>query len=224
MTKMPVSIQEISEIIKVIGLVTGGLWAAWTFHKLQRVRAAELENNQRLAEIQKSRIEQEEIRARLLRQQPQLAIQIDVAEAASMTKTCKSLLCVKVILKNEGEQNLRVIFEPSALTVGRIVFEKDGIQNIIDVQRFGPSYFDANNDDPQVFRERIILAGQQRQMALAVLPVVKPGCYIVQFHAVYGRVPFGGEKPSGKEPFLIDAIEQTFYFATGEPNKSYSTA
>jgi len=64
----------------MVGLVAGGLWAAWTFQKLQRVRAAELA-------LQKSSIEQEELRTRLLRQQPQLDIQIDVAEMAPLTET-----------------------------------------------------------------------------------------------------------------------------------------
>jgi len=44
----------------MVGLVASGLWAVWTFHKLQRVRAAELDDNQKLTAIQKSRIEQEE--------------------------------------------------------------------------------------------------------------------------------------------------------------------
>ena len=64
---MSLSIEQISDIIKMVGLVAGGLWAAWTFHKLQRVRAAELENNARLTAIQKSSMEQEELRTRLLR-------------------------------------------------------------------------------------------------------------------------------------------------------------
>jgi hypothetical protein len=220
---MSVSLEQISDIIKMVGLVFGGLWAVWTFHKLQRVRAAELENNQKLTAIQKSHIEQEELRMRLLRQQPQLAIQLNVAETASLTETCKGFLYVTVILKNEGEQNLRVDFDPSALTVGRMVFEKNGGQTI-DVHRFGPSYFSPDSDEPQFFPSRILRVGQKRQMALAVLPITEPGGYIVQFHAVYGKMPFDGEEPSREGPFLIDAIEQTVYFATGKPDEPTSTA
>lgn len=220
---MSVSLEQISEIIKMVGLVAAGLWAAWTFHELKKVRAAELDNNQKLAAIQKSRIEQEELRMRLLRQQPQLAIQLNVTETASPTEKCKSYLCVTVILKNEGEQNLQVEFDPSALTVGRIVFEKNGEQTI-NVHRFGPSYFVAGSDEPQFFPDRILRAGQKRQMALAVLPITEPGGYLVQFHAVYSRVPFDGEKRSHEAPFPIDAIEQTIYFATGKSNETASTA
>jgi hypothetical protein len=220
---MSVSLEQISDIIKMVGLITGGLWAVWTFHKLQRVRAAELVNNEKLTAIQKSRIEQEELRTRLLRQQPQLAIELTVTEMASLTQTCKSFLCATVILKNEGEQNLRVAFDPSALTIGRMVFEKKGGQTI-KVQRFGPSYFTPDSDEPQFFSERILRIGQKRQMVLAVLPITEPGGYIVQFHAVYSKVPFDGEKPSRKDPFSIDAIEQTIFFATGNPDKSTSNA
>src|SRR5215470_12122294 len=98
---MALSVEQIFDIIKIVGLVAGGLWAAWTFHKLQRVRAAELENRARLTAIQKSATEQEELRTRLLRQQPQLDIQLNVSEAGPVTETCKSSLCVTVTLENQ---------------------------------------------------------------------------------------------------------------------------
>jgi hypothetical protein len=220
---MVVSIAQISDIVKMVGLVAGGLWVAWTFHKLQKVRAAELENNQRLTAIQKSRVEQEEIGTRLLRQQPQLAIQLNVTETVSPTETCKSFLCVTVVLKNEGERNLQIDFDTSALTVGRRVFEKDG-KVTIDVKRYGPSYFTPDNNAPQFLPSRILRAGQQRQMAFAILPVTEPGGYIVQFNALYYKIPFEGEEPSAEAPFIIDAMEQTIYFATGKPHKPASTA
>jgi hypothetical protein len=219
---MSLSLEQTSDIIKMVGLVAGGLWAAWTFHKLQRVRAAELENNAKLTAIQKSSIEQEELRTRLLRQQPQLDIQLNVAETAPLTETYKSSLCVTAILKNEGEQNLEVDFLPSALTVGRIVFNKNGMQ-ALDVHRFGPFYFEYISDDsplsdePQFMGPRRLRVGQKRQIALAVLPIQVPGAYIVQFHAVYRKVPFDGEEPFSEVPVEINAIEQTFYFATGNP-------
>jgi hypothetical protein len=147
---MYVSLNQISEVVKMVGLVSGGLWAAWTFHQLQRIRAAELENNQKLAAIQKSRIEQEELRMRILRQQPQLAIQLNVSESASLMEAYMSFLCITVILKNEGDQNLQIDFDPSALTVGRIIFEKDGRQTIA-VHRIRPSYFAPDSDEPQFF-------------------------------------------------------------------------
>ena len=140
-------------------LAVGGLWAAWTFHKLQRVRAAEIDNKVKLAGIDKSRIEQEELRTRLLRQQPQLAVEFNVAETASLPETSKGFLCVTVTLKNEGEQNLEVAFDDSALTVGRIVFEKNGRQTIRDVHRSGPWYFAPNSNKPEALPSRILRAG-----------------------------------------------------------------
>lgn len=60
---MVVSLEQALEIIKVAGLVAGGLWTAWTFKKLQKNRAAEAEINQKLAETQKSRLEKQEMEA-----------------------------------------------------------------------------------------------------------------------------------------------------------------
>jgi hypothetical protein len=216
---MSMFLEQLPNIITTVGLVGGGLWAVWTFHRLQKVRAAELVNNETLTTIQKSRIEQEELRTRILSQQPQLALELNVTEAASPTGTYKSFLCVTVILKNEGEQNLQVEFDASALSVGRFVFEKNGEQTL-DVCRFGPSYFTPDNDEPQFLDHRILRVGQKRQTVLAVLPVTEPGGYIVQFHAIYSKVPFDEEKHSRKRAVRIDAIEQTAYFATGEPDKS----
>src|SRR5690242_12581657 len=102
---MKLSLEQISEIIKMVGLVVAGLWAAWTFHKLQRVRAAVLENEEKLTAIQKSRAEHEELRTQLLRQQPQLAIKLDITETGFLTEKGKNFLCITAVLKNEGEQN-----------------------------------------------------------------------------------------------------------------------
>jgi hypothetical protein len=212
--------EQASEILKAVGLVVSGLWVAWTFQKLQKARAAELENARKLTEIQKAHIEQEEYRTRLLRQQPQLAIHLSVAETASPAGACMSLLCITVTLKNEGDQNLLVRFDESTLTVGRVALGPDGRMTTGDVARFGPSYFARGIEEPQVFPERIFRIGQQRQMVLAILPVTEPSGYIVQFHALYGKVPFDGDRAPPDKPVLIDAIEQRFFFATGEPTSS----
>ena len=217
------SLEQFSEIIKMLALVSGGLWAAWTFHKLQKVRAAELDNNQKVGQIQKARMEQEELRTRLLRQQPQLAIRLEIAEMASLPETGKSLLCITVTLKNEGEQNLQVSFDDSALTVGRIVFGKNGKQGIGDVHRFAPFYFTTDSDVPQTFSDRIIRVGQERKMAIAVLPVAEPGAYFVQFNALYGKVSFDGDKSSPKDLAVINAVEQAFVFASGKARAAEPT-
>jgi hypothetical protein len=61
-------------------------------------------------------------------------------------------------------------------------------------------------------------------MALAVLPVQAPGAHVLQFHAVYRKVPFDGEAPFSEDPVQINAIEQTFFFATGKPSEYPSAA
>jgi len=120
------SLTQVSEIVKILGLVSGGLWAAWTFQKLQKVRDAD-------SKVKRELIDQQEIRARLLRQQPQLAIKLNVSEETSPTEAYKSLLCVTATLKNEGEQNLKVIFDQSALTIARLACDEDGTRNIESV-------------------------------------------------------------------------------------------
>ena len=219
---MQLAIEQIFELVKVLGLVVGGLWVAWTFHKLQRARAAEIDNSLKLIQTQKQRIEQDEVRTRLLRQQPQLAIRIKAVEMAPFAEDGKSFLGITVVLKNEGEQNLRVDFDASALTVGRIVLTRSGRQKMEAIDRFGPSYLIPESDVPQLFPYRILRAGQARQMALAVLPVTESAAYLIQFHAVYGKVPFDGQTSSSEKPFLIDAMEQTFWMPTrkqGAPSR-----
>lgn len=217
---MSMSIEQLVDLVEVAGLVIGGLWVAWTFHKLQRARAAEIDNNLKLIQTQKERIEHDEARSRLLRLQPQLAIRIDAVELAPFASNGKSFLGVTVILKNEGEQNLKVDFDSSALTVGRIVFTKAGGQKLQDVHRFGPSYLVPESDEPHMLSYRILRAGQARQMALAVLPVTGSAAYLIQFHAVYGRIPFDGQTSSDEKPFLIDAMEQRFWMLTEKQRAS----
>ena len=68
--------------------------------------------------------------------------------------------------------------------------------------------------------DRIIRVGQQRHMVLTAIPIVEPGCYIVQFNALYGRIPFDGERLSGEAPVLIEAVEQRMYFAAANQQAS----
>jgi hypothetical protein len=211
------SFQQLSELARLLGLLVAAFWVAWTFHKLQRVRAAQLENEARLAALEKIRLEQEELTAKRLRQQPQLAIQLEIVEVGTPTETYRSLLCISVVLKNEGEQNLRIEFQPATLTVGRVVVQGEP-ELTMGVRRFAPSYFVDGSDDPQFLQERILRVGQQRRMALAVMPVTEPGCYIVQFDALYERIPFDGEAPAADVVGVpISAVEQAFVFAAGHP-------
>jgi hypothetical protein len=219
---MPLSVEPISDLIKVVGLVAGGLWAAWTFHKLQKVRAAELDNNAKLAAIQKSSIEQEELKTRLLRQQPQLDIELNVDEKGPVTRTSKEFSLYNGY-SQERRRAKSVEFSPGALTVARVLFDNEGMR-ASEVHRFKPFYFavlsDVDSpisDEPQFMSERILRVGQKRKMAIAAIPVQVPGAYMMQFHAVYRRVPFDGEPPFVEAAVQINAIEQTFYVPAGKP-------
>jgi hypothetical protein len=213
---MTLSVEQISEITKMIGVVAAGLWAAWTFHKLQKARAAELDNNTKLAGIRRSNIEHEELRTQLLRQQPQLEIDLNVAEAEPMREGDKSSLCVTVVLKNKGQQNLQCDFLPYSLTIGRVVFDDNG-EHSFSISSSPPIWFIPGSNQPEFFDQRILRVGDQRKMALQVLPIQAPGPYFVQFHTVYRKYPFDGQKQFRKEPVQVNAVEQTIYFATGKP-------
>jgi hypothetical protein len=211
-----ISFQQFSEATKLVALLVGGFWAVWTFHKLQKVQAAELGNRQTRVAIRKSRIEHQELRIRLLRQQPQLAVELNISETAAAIANYKSFLCVSVTLKNEGEQNLNVIFGPNPLTVGRILFQNDGKRSL-EIQKLGASLFVDKHEEP--VRERMLRVGQKRQMALTIIPIAEPSAYIFQFEAIYNRRPFDDEN-SSERGMDVAAIEQAFYFATASPTPS----
>jgi hypothetical protein len=210
---MKISLQDVSEIIKTGGLVFGALWTAWTFQKLQRVRKAELENNRTLAEIQKSKLERQEVRTRLSSQQPQVGIEIQVDEGKFPAKEVGDCLCVTVVMKNEGDQNFQVEFTDRALTVGRFRFEEDGRSVIEDLRRTGPIVVLPDGDPPQAFSDRVFRVGQKRQLVFAV-PIELPGAYFIQFFATYWKVPFDGEKPQTGDPVSIAAIEQVVHLTS----------
>lgn len=207
-------LQPLSEIVKMLAVVIGGLWVAWTFHKLQKVRAAEIDSNKKLAETERVNIERRNLLTQILRQQPQLAIRMDVSETDPVPGLGSSLLCVTVTLKNEGDQNLSITFDNSVLVMSRITFSDDGRQRMEQVRRFGVSYFTDDSDEPKILKYRILRAGQSRQMALALLPA-EPGGYVLQFHALYQREPFDTEDAKVTR-VTIDAVEQTFFVATGK--------
>lgn len=156
---------------------------------------------------------------RLLRQQPQLAIELKVVESVRQTDVPKGILCVTVSLKNEGDQNLDVQFDDSTLIVGRIAFEKKGRQTIENLHRRGPLYFTNGSDEPQPLSQRVFRVGQRRQLSFAV-PLVEPGAYFVQFYAIYAKAPFDGEKPQHDASSPVAAIEQMIYFTTGNSSQS----
>jgi hypothetical protein len=75
----PMSVTEIAELGKMVaelgkmvGLVVAGVWAAWTFYRLQKTRAAELGNNKTLVETEKARAETEKTRLEIEKNRAQM--------------------------------------------------------------------------------------------------------------------------------------------------------
>ena len=147
------------DIAKVAGLFISGLWVAWTFHKLQKVRAADLENNERSSRLRASRIEQQSSRTKLLAQQPQLSVGLSITEELSRSSSYETLLCVTVTLANEGEQNLEAMFPASPLTVATISFGEGGTPSMNVVLRTRPFYFSDESNDPEAMPNRIFRSG-----------------------------------------------------------------
>jgi hypothetical protein len=129
------TVEQISDLIKSVGLVVVGLWAAWTFYHLQKIRDAKLG-------IAAKQMANEEQSRRLLGAQPQLVVQLNASEMPSPTDQYKSVLSVTVILSNLGTQNLLVRFRKHTLSVAKIELGKIGPQGIRNVQFFAPLYFD----------------------------------------------------------------------------------
>jgi len=221
---MNVSLDQLSDLIKLLALVVGGLWAVWTFHKLQRAREAEIDINVKVANLQRSQLEIESGKRKRLREQPVLAIALEVHEVTGTSETPGSILCVTVILKNEGDLNLDVTFDDSALTVGRIVQDQHHRQSIKELRRACRWYFPPDGkkaealSEPQIFR-----IGQVRTIPFAV-HLADSGVYLVQFQATYKKIPFDDEKPFRNDPVAIAAFEQTIHVVTGKPGEeSHST-
>jgi hypothetical protein len=216
---MNLSLDQLSDLVKLIALLAGGLWAIWTFHKLQRAREAEININVKVASLRKSQLEFESDKRKRLREQPVLAISLAVHEVIGTSGESGSILRVTVILKNEGDLNLDVTFDESALTVGRIVQDEHHRQSVRDVRRACRWWFppDGNKaealEDPQVFR-----IGQARTIPFAV-HIATPGVYLVQFQATYQKRPFDDEKPLRHEPVAITAFEQAILIVTGKPGE-----
>jgi hypothetical protein len=172
------------EILKVVGLVGAGVWAAWTFHRLQRTRAAEIAINKELAETERASIGNAEARRNLISQQPVMNIELHVSEHALATKKCELALCVEANIRNEGKQDFKLSFDAFALTVARVEPSVDERPVLKNVKHFGAWYF-KNSGEFEPIGDRRFRVGSARRLALATLPVSK-GVYLIQFLALCG--------------------------------------
>jgi hypothetical protein len=222
------TVEQVSDLIKSVGLVVAGLWAAWTFYRLKKITDANL------GIASKQMINEEQSR-KLLSAQPQLVVQLNALEIPSPADQYKSVLSITVTLSNLGTQNLLVRFRKHTLSVAKIEIGEVGPQSIRNVQFFAPLYFDNGSDNPKQLPFRIMRVGQVRKTVLATIPVDEPCAYFIQFFASYWREPFHSEVPSKRQGSLkaakdeedggppdrkgedvIQAIEQTFCVVTGK--------
>jgi hypothetical protein len=162
------------------------------------------------ADIEKTRVDRREAQTRLARQQPQLSIELSISEMVPALGVSADCLYISVSLKNEGELNLEVKFDDSALIMGRIVFDHQRAPKIKEVYRTAPLYLSETAEELEALPSRIFRIGQQRRMVFAI-PVSESGVYFVQFSATYYRRPFDGEKNSASGT-SVHAIEQALYF------------
>jgi hypothetical protein len=104
------NVDTIKSLVETIALAASGLWIAWTFHKLQSVRAAEAKIQNDLRAADKSTVEIREAERRLLSQQPNLEIAFtEVLEHRAPDG--RRYLAVTVELQNSGARNLKVEFD-----------------------------------------------------------------------------------------------------------------
>jgi hypothetical protein len=207
-------ISDATAIVKAVGIIVAGLWAAWTFHKLQKPLAAELENRRRLIDVQKARFENEDLRAQLLGHQPNPDFSLEVASVADASSP-NPLLTVTVAIANKGTQNFEISFSKSTLTVARLEIA-DGAQQVTRIQRLAPWLVDEDSDELKHFDSRTFRAGAVRRMVFAV-PSSGSGLYLLQFRALYRRIPFDDDnRRNASTGDWVDAIEQTIYSAGAE--------
>ena len=195
------SVDLVKSSLEAAAIAVGGLWAAWTFHKLQSVRAAQAAIDQNVAASRESE-------RRLLREQPNLDIIFsEISEFYPPSGGSGSLL-ITVEVRNSGVRNLQVIFEKAGLSVGRIQRYDSPGKAVADVHRARPQWLPPVGSRLEIMPSRIFRAGQGRRIVL-VLPIATPGVYLVQFQAPYASLPFEGEMVDAEDESLwINAVEQ----------------
>jgi len=199
-----------ADLLKAVGMVSAGLWVAWTFHKLQKPLAAELDNRKKAVDVQKGRLEQEGLLAGLLGQQPNPEIGIQVTHHADDSSPGHVFLIVTVTIANRGTQNFEMQFTESAVAVARLKAGRGGGLHAAEVCRAAPWRLDDRKADLQMFPLRSFRAGAVRRMVF-VARCASPGLFALQFQAGYRRIPFDDDpRPESEGPW-IGAVEQAFY-------------
>lgn len=192
------SVDVLKGLTETIAIAVGGLWAAWTFHKLQRTRASE-------AELNKSLTETRESERRLAAQEPNLEVEfIDFAEHY-VSGTERGYLAVTIQLSNSGLRNLMVTFDESALRVGRLQPGDESSGRLLDIDRAGACQISEHGNKLEPMPFRIFRVGQHRRILL-LTRISEPGLYFVQFQVVYQAIAFDTEAPPEIAAPLVSAV------------------
>lgn len=201
-------INAIRAAVEAIAIAVGGLWVAWTFHKLQSVRAANAEINNNVATARESD-------RRLLGEQPNLDITfLEIVEQSFPSAGNRSLI-VSVELRNSGVRNLEIAFGDATLSVARLQSDGASTRRVLNVNRTSPYYLPERGDRLEALHSRVFRVGQRRTM-LFLAPVAEPGPYLVQFQAKYVTLPFEGEQSAEVVPMPILAVEQRIFPVAGK--------
>lgn len=179
------SVDVLKGLAETVAIAVGGLWAAWTFHKLQRVRASEADVNKSLTETRVSE-------RQLVAQEPNLEIEFVEVVEHYVSEAEKGYLAVTIQLSNSGIRNLAVIFDKSTLQVGRLQPGDDSSMRLLDVNRAGARYFPEHGNKLEPMPPRIFRVGQHRRMLL-LARISEPGLYFVQCQVMYYAIMFDTE-------------------------------
>jgi len=202
-------VETFRSIVEMIAIAITGLWVAWTFHRLQSVRASEAAIAKTLMETKKNAVESAEADQRLLSQQPNLDIEFSqIVEHAAGEAATGSFLGLTIKLHNSGSRNLVVELDTSTLSSARFVLTDTNRCDVSDVYRTGAHYIADAGEALTPFEYRILRVGQERQI-IVLAPAPMPGLYLVQFKAIYYMLPFDAEEPDDtRKVFPIQAVQQ----------------
>lgn len=196
------NVKDLLDWIKLVAAVVGSGWALWTFHRLQKTRAAEADISQKIAETERTLAE---VRAA----EPLLQVVLEVTHERDCSTPGETVLNVTAELENKGAQNLYVSFDHSTIIAGHLEFAGDRCAAVRNVRRVPAVYVDDEEETKQ-FEYRIFRVGQKRSMTFTVSVKSAP-TYYVQFRAWYVRFPFDAEEGTFQPGRSIRAIEQVFY-------------
>jgi hypothetical protein len=215
---------QAADFLKAIGMVGAALWVAWTFHKLQKPLAAELENRKTLIDIQKGTLEKEELRTQLLGRQPNPEITLEISHYTDEASLAHAYVVVSVTIANRGTRNFEIEFPESTIAIARVSIGADGELKIIEAHRSAPWYIGDKQDKLERLPNRGFRVGAVRRMVF-VMRCGAPGIYLVQFQAPYVRTLFEDDtRKTDRGAQWIEAVEQAIYQIPGSETPRKSSA